>query len=142
MNPGKAQAHSGHAANAFIFKHYISNDYDENLRSLVDLWMKSTPQGFGTQFNLKADEWGDVEDAFHVLIHLGYAAEIITDPTYPYMVTDEVFDLLPSEYTQGAIKAGDAGWICFREEQTAFYVFGKRSDPVLQEQLAKFYRHP
>ena len=61
MNPGKAQAHSGHAANAFIHQHVIKpmrNGVTE-VWSPVAEWMAATPFGFGTQINLKGT-WRDV----------------------------------------------------------------------------------
>ena len=94
MNPGKAQAHSGHAANAFINENVIEkmqggDKIDKNIWN----WMQSTEHGFGTQINLKAS-WPEVFKAVELALDQRFHAGIISDPTYPYIVDDEIFGLI------------------------------------------------
>jgi peptidyl-tRNA hydrolase len=140
MNPGKAQAHSGHAACAFMYRQY--NPHAKEIIQGFSEWVKSTPQGFGTQFNLKANDW------FMDIINLelfanehGYPFDRIIDPTYPFEVSEEVLHLLSPEFKENAVKKGNK-YLCFREEETAAYIFGRKSDLKLQQALKPFKRHP
>lgn len=146
MNPGKAQAHSGHAANAFIFKYFIDNptdsDRDHDTREAVRQWMQQTDQGFGTQFNLKAANWvADIHMLDTWAWDNGYAHGMVTDPTYPFEVNEEVFHLL--DHSKVEVHSQRNGkYICYRPENTAFYIFGQRSDRKLSDALRTFKRHP
>lgn len=128
MNPGKAQAHSGHAANAFahdnIVKPLMANI---QLNPDVTTWMNSTPQGFGTQINLRGN-WPDVIDAVNSAHILNAPAEFVTDPTYPYYIDGEIYDLLdPKIHTMPSVKLENGRFLCFRSEVTAAYIFGRKS---------------
>lgn len=141
MNSGKAQAHSGHASNAFVFKYFIdaaSLDHKEDVKT----WMMSTPQGFGTQINLRADNWEQMcTELTSFALENDYAFGNVIDPTYPFEVTPEVYALMRDDYTDGAIpKKGK--YLCFREEETAFYIFGQRSDRKLSNALKGYKLHP
>ena len=137
MNPGKAQAHSGHAANAFVYKHYI---HTQECYSDITEWMDSCNQGFGTQINLKAP-WIQVLDAVAKAQAQGFKADFITDPTYPYEVDLEIAYLIDYKtHSQPWIDKGNGRVICFREEQTAAYIFGMKSK--LESLVGMFPLHP
>jgi hypothetical protein len=139
MTPGKAQAHSGHAANAFIYKNYIKAN-PQSVRLEIYNWIESTPQGFGTQINLKAP-WSEVIDIIAAASQDGFLCDLVTDPTYPYEVDEEVFDLLPNEtHTAAPIVKDNKRYMCFRVEQTAAYIFGSKED--LAPYISQYPLHP
>lgn len=142
MTPGKAQAHSGHAANAFVFKHYIvPSRGNRKVDDRVLAWMAATPFGFGTQINLKG-EWEDVVRTVAQIEEdkKGYC-EIITDPTYPYIVDSEILGLIdPKLHSVAPKDIGNGRWACHRSENTAVYVFGYKED--LEPYLGHYPLHP
>ena len=148
MTPGKAQAHSGHAANAFIHQAVIKpmRSGVTELWGPVSEWMGQTPFGFGTQINLKAP-WSEVVDLVEELddeflsAKKRVMAEIIIDPTYPYIVDKEVVGLInPDLHTVPPIQLEDGRYVCHRKEMTAAYVFGDKRD--LEPFLGKYPLHP
>lgn len=141
MTPGKAQAHSGHAANAFINQHYIKKAADAVIAMPVREWMAETPFGFGTQINLRG-EWNDVVQTAATVEEdrKGYC-EIITDPTYPYIVDSEILGLIdPKMHSVAPKDIGDGRWVCHRSENTAVYIFGYKDD--LEPYVGKYPLHP
>ncbi len=136
MTPGKAQAHSGHAACAFMYSGY---GHSFGIPGFSE-WVASTKQGFGTQFNLKAENDQDILDLINNA-DLTFARDIIVDPTYPFEVSDEIYHLLrPSLKQDGVWNPKTKKWLCYREEWTAAYIFGKKDE--LKPLLKKFRRHP
>jgi len=129
MTPGKAQAHSGHAANAFINEHYIRRlNKGDGVGTAVLEWMATTPSGFGTQINLKAP-WDDVIGVVEDAMRDGFPAEVIVDPTYPYVVDEEIMPLIDRDrHTVDPIDLGNGRFACHRREATAAYVFGYKED--------------
>lgn len=138
MNPGKMGAHAAHAANAFTFKHYSDYACTEG----VFEWVNSTSQGFGTTFVLKAKFWEDVVALSDFAKDSGHPFEYIIDPTYPFEVSHEVYYLLNPIYRANATRKQNGNWTCYREEVTAAYIFGRKSDERLQKALKHFKRHP
>ena len=139
MTPGKAQAHSGHAANAFIYKNHIKTG--KPIEKAILEWVSATPFGFGTQINLKAP-W---EDVVRVVDSVNQdkagAAEVIIDPTYPYLVNDELLRLIdPAIHTIPPVDIGNGMFACHRKEETAAYVFGRKGD--LSQYVGQYPLHP
>ena len=145
MNPGKAQAHSGHAASAFC-KHAWKNQ--ESVGSYKD-WLHCTPQGFGTQINLAVKNDEQYLNTVQILSsvvyevsgmpgsrrysHANIFCETIKDPTYPYIVTDEIYHIIPDKiHSIPATPLKDGSWRCYREEETAYYVFvGEHNEKII-----------
>ena len=140
MTPGKAQAHSGHAANAFINQHYIKKATSTSNLPVRE-WMAETPFGFGTQINLKGD-WDDVVETAAAVEEDGKGlCELIVDPTYPYIVDSEIVGLIDRKLHTVPPKAiGDGRWVCHRSEATAVYIFGYKDD--LEPYVGKYPLHP
>jgi len=144
---GKMAAHSGHAANAFIHENvvgeYLFSNSNRPMQPEILEWMKSTKQGFGTHINLKAS-WQEVEAAVTeacALNNPSIKANYVIDPTYPYTVDSEIFDLLPpSLHSDTPINLGNGKFACFRWERTAAYIFGMKSQLV--DIVGKFPLHP
>jgi len=149
---GKMMAHSGHAANAFIHEACIYPLLKhQDIDPLVNVWKDSTPQGFGTQINLKAS-WELALAARTAVINLSRdpdrwsprwspMSNLVVDPTYPYEVNDEIFGLISDTiHTDTPIKMANGNWLCFRHEITAIYYFGLKSQ--LSPILGEFPLHP
>lgn len=156
MNPGKAQAHSAHAANCFINTAIIQSYQRPLVNSkglcyydidpLVLQWKNMTSQGFGTQINLKAP-WELVKQTVefaseHPKNGISVFAELILDPTYPYYVPDEeIFNLIsPDIHTAPPIKLPDGRYVCHRSEYTAAYIFGEKE--TLRDLVGQYPLHP
>jgi len=141
MNPGKAQAHSGHAANAFINENAIKHLRAGNgIRPIVAEWMMATPFGFGTQINLKGD-WVDVVETVAAWCEQGGKGELIADPIYPYIVDSEIATFIDSKvHTADPVDLGDGRVLCHRHELTAAYLFGYKED--LEPFVSKYPLHP
>ena len=138
MAPGKAQAHSGHAANHFTYNHYTISNTGDHL-SDVENWMKQA-NGFGTQINLKG-AWQEVMQAVDEANSDGFVTGIVIDPTYPYIVNSEIRHLItPLTHTLPPVEMADGNYMCFRREATAAYVFGYKE--ALQSYVGKFPLHP
>jgi len=76
MNAGKGMAQAAHAANAFVKHAEKKND------KLVDSWINSTKQGFGTTIVLAVDGV-ELQDLIDNAQGLGLIAGIVHDPSYP-----------------------------------------------------------
>lgn len=142
MTPGKAQAHSGHAANAFIYKHFVQPTRRQvETKSIISEWMAATPQGFGTQMNLRGS-WTDVVNTVAEFSERdGGIGEIIFDPTYPYIIDDEILGLIdPKIHTVEPKKLDNGNWLCHRHEATAAYLFGYKDE--LEPYVGRYPLHP
>jgi len=141
MTPGKAQAHSAHAANAFVHEHVVSRLLSgESINPLVLKWVESTEHGFGTQINLKAP-WVDVCGAYDEARRRGIPADLVTDPTYPYVVDSELLGLIDNHRHSAPPKEiSNDRFMCFRAEHTAVYIFGTKSH--LEYIVGGFPLHP
>jgi Peptidyl-tRNA hydrolase PTH2 len=137
MNSGKAQAHSGHAANAFVHENVISKLINKQpLGKLIEDWTNCTPQGFGTQINLQG-AWKDVLEALNIAKSQGLIANMVNDPTYPYVVNSEVVGLIdPTVHTMIPADLGNGMFLCHRSEMTAVYIFGLKQN--LEPIVGKF----
>lgn len=140
MNPGKAQAHSGHAANAFIHQHVVKPLRAGNeVMPSVNEWMAATPFGFGTQINLKGN-WDDVINTVAAWAEVG-RAELVIDPTYPYIVDEEILKLIdPRNHSMDPIPLENGKVLCHRNEVTAAYLFGYKEE--LEPFVGKYPLHP
>lgn len=126
MNPGKACAHSAHAANLFTydmpkwFRQTSSTPVIQNYWH----WVKSA-NGFGTTIT-KTGTLKEIQTAVAIVQSLGHPAALVVDPSYPYVLHREYADLIvhPEEYPP--VPIGDGMMRCFRSEVTAAYAFGFR----------------
>jgi len=133
MNPGKALAHSGHAAmQATVYgKKYFENDFNEYLSQASD---------FGTQINLSIpyQDWFDLRLTF-LLFGYNYKSNIVYDPTYPYVVNKELASLISDEiHTSEPIDIGKGNVLCMRNEATAIWFFVRKSDEFVLNYLKKY----
>lgn len=131
MNPGKAVAQGAHAANKAVLMIRKSFKTTSEIGRLLTEWEESTDQGFGTTITLSAS-LPEIETAVKFAPVLGSAisADISIDPTYPYIVDSEMAKLIDHPEGHPPVRMRDGRYVCFREEITAGYVFGRKSDLV------------
>ena len=146
MNPGKAMAHTAHGANAFV--HAMRQepdlaDRDPELMATFTAWENATPQGFGTTIVLQAT-WNDMKTVNQILSTVpGVSAGLSTDPTYPYVVSNEVADLIPESVDTMPRHPGAPGQtVMYRSEVTCVWVFGMKDNPRVESALRRFNLHP
>lgn len=151
MNPGKAMAHTAHGANAFVhaMKQTLPNDdavtehVDHDLQTAFTAWETATPQGFGTTIVLQA-AWKEVLIVVNMLAsENGVHAGVSTDPTYPYVVSNEIAELIPVSVDTMPRHPGAPGQtVMYRNEDTCAWVFGMKDNPYIRAVLDKFSLHP
>lgn len=119
MTPGKAMAHSGHAASRHAHLYSDTDLYKE--------WAKQG-QGFGTQINLSIpfEDWGT---ARHMAELYSIPSSVVIDPTYPFIVPTELLPMIDvKQLTSEPVLINDKKYMCTRRETTAFFVFLDRDD--------------
>ena len=116
LNAGKAMAQASHASNAFIKKHGHTKAAKE--------WAGETSQGFGTVIVLSVNK-KQLDEA----VHKCDVADVVEDPTYPYIVNNEVASLIdPNHHTVAPIVKSDGTVVLHRKEITCAYVFGTKEE--------------
>lgn len=129
MNPGKAMAQSAHASNAFIKLYNKQNDVKD--------WENQTDDGFGTTIVLSVN-LKQLETALYVAELCELAHNSIEDPTYPYIVNQEIASLINSgNDTSERVYKDDKVFLC-RNEVTCGYIFGDKNDDILQSIVGRF----
>lgn len=136
MGVGKASAHMAHAANKFTYDNikFITDDSDNPIAA----WHKEA-DGFGTTFSLHSKNeitLEVMERLFQELLKTKFntlenaqIAGLVYDPTYPYVVDEEIVKLIDaSKHTVEPIDIGGGKFLCHRGETTAMYVFGLKSE--------------
>lgn len=119
MTPGKAMAHSGHAASRVA---HLYSDTD-----LYHVWAKQAA-GFGTQINLSIpfEEWSVIH---HMAMLHSIPASFVLDPTYPFIVPVELLSLIDkNQLTSEPVAINDKRYACTRKETTAMFVFLDRDN--------------
>lgn len=131
LNSGKAMAQASHASNNFIKVYGKQDDAIE--------WSNETTQGFGTVLVLSVNG-NQLKTAINDAFTLGFPAQVITDPTYPYRTSKEIAALIPSSIdTSDRTVSGDQVTL-YRSEITCGYIFGSKDE--LKDILGDFPLHP
>jgi peptidyl-tRNA hydrolase len=135
MNAGKGMAQAAHASNQFVHLNPKENS--------VKLWQRQTQWGFGTTIVLGATK-DQLTESFMIAKHCqGVLTGLVVDPTYPYIVSKEVFDLLPeSVHTSTPVVKDDGSVFLCRKEVTCGYVFLSTDCPDKDRILGKLKLHP
>ena len=114
MNAGKAMAQASHASNSFVKKYGAVKEVKE--------WASETSQGFGTVIVLSSNK-KQLDSA----VHNSDVADIVIDPTYPYIVNNELAELIHMKHhTVDPIVKSDGSVVLHRKETTCGYVFGTK----------------
>lgn len=137
MGRGKQAAHAGaHAANKFTHQFYVKPLLDgKQPQDGVAEWHNEA-DGFGTTVILDAGTKNEMIDIVQAAMKAGIIGGIVKDPTYPYIVDDEILALIPPETHTAppvAIKGGMN--VCHRDEYTAGFLFGTK------DELRRFVGH-
>lgn len=138
MNSGKAMAQASHASNAFV--HDVTKTFTKHnklqgpLQRAVEEWQSETTQGFGTVIVLSVNK-KQLTDVFETpSLSESMLSNVITDPTYPYIVNNEIAALIdPKLHTVDPIPKNDGTTVLHRKETTCGYIFGTKEDckPVI-----------
>lgn len=105
MGRGKSVAHAAHAANLFTYQHYVTKTGEDDipLDDVVE-WHESA-NGFGTTIAL---DIGTVDEMVALIAEAkGHEclADVVVDPTYPYMVDAEIVKLIdPTVHSMDPIR--------------------------------------
>ena len=148
MNPGKAMAHAAHAANAFVFGMEAriadhSLPVGSPLYQLYTSWKNSTTQGFGTTIVLQSTDDQSCKIVDACLCDDSVNSGWCVDPTYPYAVSSEIANLIPTTGdTLGRIPNPNGTVTMFREERTCAWVFGDKNSFRLKLLLDCLQLHP
>ena len=131
LGAGKAIAHAMHAGNQMTWREVVQPmQRGEEPNADVIEWHEQA-KGFGTTIalgdknQLNIDTIGDVVDAAK---KLGFVADVVLDPTYPYLVDKELVRMIDPKFHTMPPVPGPAGMmVCFRNEVTTAYVFGDKA---------------
>lgn len=131
LGRGKAQAHAMHAGNHLTHHLCVAPLREgKDIDRRAEEWHEEG-SGFGTTLSVGGDGLIDRTTLYAVTEaarNCGHLSGIVTDQTYPYQVDDEIHGLLdPSIHTLPP-RRGRAGWTCFRQETTAGWVLGRKSE--------------
>lgn len=158
MNPGKAMAQASHASNAYVKEidnleaQQLSDSHISSRASLgtyrffneqIKLgksWQRQTSQGFGTVLVLETDK-EELERVVRKARRNKFIADLVADPSYPYIVNPEIASLIPENRdTLPRIEKEDQV-VLFRNEVTCGFVGGDKNNPVLEEILGHLNLH-
>jgi hypothetical protein len=137
MKYGKGAAQTGHACNKFT-RYWIINPLMQGMQPCEDAWAwNEQADGFGTTFTLAVPSLRAMIDAVEAAEVLGFKAGPVTDPTYPFLVPNEMVGRLDqTKLTAPTLPGRNGKSLCFTEETTTAYVFGNKAD--LEVLLARF----
>lgn len=138
MKMGKAIAQAMHAQ-AMFDKFEIIDPLraGRDPRETVMAWHNATPQGFGTTLSIAIPDLETAQALIEAAEALDHPAGMVTDPSYPFHVDNEIVARLDaSKFTMPPVYGGAGRSVCFMEEQTVGYMFGWKSK--LAVLLARF----
>lgn len=141
MQYGKGSAQVGHACNK-LTRTWIIDPLMRGENPDADVWSwNEQAAGFGTTFTLAAPSLRMMIDTVEAARILGFKADVVVDPTYPFQVPNEMVGRLDtSKLTAPTISAGRDKSLCFTEETTTAYVFGSKAE--LEVLLARYQPLP
>lgn len=147
MNAGKAMAQASHASNAFIYKYKeeLSNREFSNERQIlkqrISSWERQTKQGFGTVLVLGCEN-KDIVEFLEKKKSSRVFYGAVFDPTYPYIVNKEIKNLVSKNNTDEPLELESGDFVCFREERTCAFLFGKKGSEEVEELVGHLKLHP
>jgi peptidyl-tRNA hydrolase len=146
MNPGKAMAQASHASNYFVHDLSQMKNKDSTISKMGAAWQSSTSRGFGTVLVLgctKNQMFEAVETAQMLQHQTDTLAGIVLDPTYPYIVDNEMADLIWTDMdTAPRVPTTDGKTVLFRNERTCAYIFGDKNSDFMRLLLDNLKLHP
>lgn len=144
LGAGKAIAHAMHAGNQMTFETMVVPLQKGKAVDPDILEWHGQAKGFGTTIALgKGNELPleTMQAVVDTVNKLGGKANVVVDPTYPYLVDRELFKLMdPAVHTMPAVPGPPGFMVCFREEITTAYVFGDKG--MLKVVMGQFGLYP
>ncbi len=144
LGAGKAIAHAMHAGNQMTWE-LVVEPLERGAEPNADVlaWHKQA-SGFGTTMALgKGREipLAVMQKIVDAVNNLGGWAACVTDPTYPYLVDNEVVPFMnETVHTLPPVQGPPGLTVCFREEITTAYVFGDKN--MLSLVMGQFGLYP
>lgn len=136
MKYGKGAAQVGHACNQFTDDEIICPLLAGGQPNPDAMAWRAQAGAFGTTFTLAAPNLRAMQDTIEAAKVLGFKADPVIDPDYPYLVPNELMGRLDvSKFTKPPMMSRGKT-LCFTEETTCAYVFGHK--PMLEVLLARY----
>jgi hypothetical protein len=127
LNAGKATAHTHHAGVQMVAK-YMDHPI---VRNYIEDGVAAGADHFNTTISLGAS-LEQIDIIIQMATGLGYVADRIMDPTYPFFVDAEDVPLMdPSKAVVTTVRS-DGKVLMTRPETTCGYVLGYADDPVFR----------
>ena len=144
MGRGKALAQAGHVGSLFARDHFIEPLRNgEVVDPLAWEWYDSectnmtNPLGFGVKLTLDVPNLTTMEAISDTASALGFKSAILTDPSYPVIVPNEIAGRMDrSRFTLPSSPVGPNDTVCYFREDTMAYIFGHKSK--LEVLLSRF----
>lgn len=143
MGRGKAMAQSCHVGSLFSEHHIVRPLLArQTVDSDVLAWRDSEetpddPLGFGITLTLDVPNLTTMEAINGAASALGFKSRILTDPSYPVIVPNEIAGRMDrSRFTRPSTPVGPHDTVCYFREDTMAYIFGTKSK--LEVLLSRF----
>lgn len=132
LGAGKAIAHAMHAGNQLTWREVVQPLKEgKEVHPDVLAWHEMA-NGFGTTIALGDKNQLDLATVTAVICaatKIGAVADVVIDPTYPYLVDKEIVKLIdPSLHSLPPVNGPAGKMVCFRKEITTAYVFGEKKE--------------
>lgn len=131
LGAGKAYAHAMHAGNQLTWREVVEPMMAKQKPNADLVEWHGQGKGFGTTIALGAQNQMDLKTVSAVVDaakELGFIADLVVDPTYPYLVDVELSKLIdPKVNTMDPVPGPRGYMVHFREEVTTAYVFGDKT---------------
>lgn len=137
LNPGKAMAQCSHAANLAV-KEIRGSDCGA-LKKLLSIW-EAEGQGFGTTIVLGFSCSIPLEHKKYDGVP-PFASGWVNDETYPFVVDNDVADMIPVENETAPRETKGNKVVIFRNKITVGYLFCDRRNPI-REKFSHLQLHP
>ena len=131
LGRGKAYAHAMHAGNQLTHDLWVTPLLnEEEVDQRVIAWHEQG-RGFGTTLAV-GDEGQVTKQKLKQLTNAakacGHLADIVIDDSYPYHLDDETLGLIDPKHHSLPPQKTLNGWRCYRQEITAGWVLGHKSE--------------
>lgn len=128
MKTGKMCAQAMHAANLFtdvaIIQPLLAGK--DPMQEAMD-W-RAEGKGFGTTLTIAINSLPMLKDVIFAADAMGIVAGIVVDPSYPFLVPNEMVGRLDArKFTLDPHPVGGGKSVCFVEEETVGFMFGRKS---------------
>ncbi len=144
LGAGKAIAHAMHAGNKMTWDLCVAPMRADKAVDPDLVEWHNQGAGFGTTIALgKGNELplATMQAVVDAVNNMGGKADVVTDPTYPYLVDKEIFQLMDETvHTMPAVYGPPGFMVCFRKEVTTAYVFGDKA--MLKVVMGQFGLYP